>query len=73
MKAEKIIELIRHPEKIGQDDLRDLQLLVDHYPFFQTARILYLKALYLQGGSKFRGELKTATVHITDHKQLLNT
>ena len=69
MKSEKIIEFIRHPEKINNDDLRELHTLVERYPYFQTARILYLKALYLLGGVRFRSELKASTVHLTDHKQ----
>ena len=40
MKSEKIIEFIRHPEKINNDDLRELHTLVERYPYFQTARIL---------------------------------
>lgn len=70
MKSEKLAEWIRHPEKIGTDGLREIEELVHRYPFFQTARILYLKALYLQAGARFRNELKSGTVHITDHKQL---
>ena len=69
MKSEKIIEFIRHPEKINNDDLRELHTLVERYPYFQTARILYLKALYLLGGVRFRSELKASTIHLTDHKQ----
>ena len=70
MKSEKLAEWIRHPEKIGADGLREIEELVNRYPFFQTARILYLKVLYLQAGSRFRNELKAGTVHITDHKKL---
>ena len=70
MRSEKMTELIRHPEKIGNEELRELNELVRRYPYFQTARILYLKALYLQGGTPFRNTLKTSTVHIADHKQL---
>ena len=73
MKSEKIIEFIRHPEKINNDDLRELHTLVERYPYFQTARILYLKALYLLGGVRFRSELKASTVHLTDHKQFFKT
>ena len=69
MKAEKLIELIGHPEKIKSDDLRELDTLVNRYPYFQTARILYLKALYTFSGARFRNELKQGSVHITDHKQ----
>lgn len=69
MKSEKLIELIRHPEKASSEDLRELDDLVCRYPYFQTARILYLKALYIKAGPRFRNELKLSTVHITDHKQ----
>ena len=70
MKSDKLIELIRYPEKVSSEDLHELDDLVCRYPFFQTARILYLKALHLKAGSRFRNELKQSTVHITDHKQL---
>ncbi len=63
---------MRHPEKVGADDLQELEALVKRYPYFQAARMLYLKVLYLQAGSQFRHELKTSTVHITDHKRLLH-
>lgn len=69
MKSEKLIEFIRHPEKVTSEDLRELNDLVYRYPYFQTARILYLKALHLKAGARFRNELKQHTVHITDHKQ----
>lgn len=69
MKNEQIIELIRHPEKISPNSLQDLHDLVERYPYFQSIRILYLKALYLSGSNDFSKELKKSTVHITDHKQ----
>lgn len=69
MKAERLIELICHPENIESDDLRELEILVNRYPFFQSARILYLKALYTFSGGRFRHELKQGSVHILNHKQ----
>ena len=69
MKSEQLIEFIHHPEKISGDDLRELGYLLRRYPYFQTVRILYLKALHIQGGAKFRNELKSSTAHITSHKQ----
>jgi len=70
MKSEKLIQLIRHPERINSEDIRELDDLICRYPYFQSARILYLKALYLKAGPRFRNELKQSTIHITDHKQL---
>ncbi len=70
MKAERLIEFTHHPEKMNQEDLRELETLLGRYPYFQAARILYLKGLSLQAGGRFRNELRTSTVHLTDHKQL---
>jgi len=70
MKSEKLIGYIHHPETIGTETLRELSELVSRYPYFQTARMLYLKALYLKDSARFKNELRTGTVHITNHKQL---
>lgn len=70
MKAERLIELICHPEKIESNDLLELDTLVNRYPYFQAARVLYLKALNTFASVRFRNELKSNTIHITNHKQL---
>ena len=70
MKAERLIELICHPHKIENDDLQELDSLVNRYPYFQAARVLYLKALHTFAAARFRNELKSNTVYIADHKQL---
>ncbi len=70
MKAEKLIELICHPEDIKNDSLTELENLVSSYPYFQAARTLFLKALYSTAKVRFRNELKTNTIYISDHKQL---
>lgn len=70
MKAEKLIGLICHPGHINSDDLTELETLVNRYPYFQSARVLYLKALHTSAPARFRNELKAGTVYITDHKQL---
>lgn len=71
MKSEKIIAFIRHPERASDEDVRELDELVCRYPYFQSARILYLKTLCAKAVTRFRNELKTSTVHLTDHKQFL--
>lgn len=70
MKADRLIELTCHPEKMGNDDLRELDTLVNRYPYFQAGRVLYLKALHIFASVRFRNELKAGTIHIADHKQL---
>lgn len=69
MKADKLIELICHPENSHREDLQELEALVDRYPYFQSARLIYLKALNSFSTTRFRHELKANSIHITDHKQ----
>ncbi|MCX4292214.1 MAG: hypothetical protein OSJ36_10545 [Odoribacter sp.] len=69
MKADKLIELICHPENSKSEDLLELETLVSRYPYFQSARLLYLKALNTFAMARFRNELKSSTIYITDHKQ----
>lgn len=69
MKAEKLIGLICHPENTKSDDLLELETLVNRYPYFQAARLLHLKALHNSSPARFRNELKSGSIYITDHKQ----
>ena len=56
-----IQELIGHPEKLDRDTLYELRSLLARYPYYQTARLLYLTNLYLLHDISFNEELcKTA-------------
>ncbi len=70
MKVEKLVALIRQPRKIEHNDLKELCVLLESYPYFQSARILCLKALYTSSNKEFEDEIKSSTVHIINHKQL---
>ncbi len=70
MKPERLIELICRPQAMSNDDLKELATLIQRYPYFQAARVLYLRSLHIFANARFRGELKKNTVHIADHKQL---
>ena len=47
MVQQRLQHWIEHPEELGTESLYELRQLLVQYPFFQTARILYLKNLYL--------------------------
>ncbi|MDR1757240.1 MAG: hypothetical protein LBR65_09865 [Culturomica sp.] len=70
MKPERLIELICRPQAMSNDDLKELAALIQRYPYFQAARVLYLRSLHIFANARFRGELKKNTIHIADHKQL---
>ena len=58
MVQQRLQHWIEHPEELGTESLYELRQLLVQYPFFQTARILYLKNLYLLRDSSFKDELR---------------
>ena len=67
-----IVELIKHPEQLDRDTLYELRSMLALYPYFQTARLLMLKNLYLLHDPTFDEELRRAAIYITDRKVIFN-
>ena len=67
-----ITELIKHPEQLNKETLYDLRSLIALYPYYQTARLLMLKNLYLLHDPTFDEELRRAAVYITDRKVIFD-
>ena len=65
-----ITELMEHPEKLNEETLPQLKELIDKYPFFQVARILYIRNLYHLHSSDFGTELKKGSVFVPDRSTL---
>ena len=65
-----LTELIQHPERMDRETLYDLRSLIALHPYFQTARILMLKNLYLLHDPTFDEELRRAAIYITDRRVL---
>jgi len=61
---------IQHPELIDADTVKDLQLLVEQYPSFQTARLLLLRGLYQLQDERFGLELRKAAIAMPDRRRL---
>ena len=68
--TDRIQEWIDHPESLNRDTLYELRTLLARYPYFQTARLLYLKNLYLLHDASFGEELRRAAIYITDRRVL---
>lgn len=62
------IDFLRSPEKHSKEGLAELEKLTGNYPYFQTARIAYLKGILQCTPEVFQEKLKGHTVYITDHK-----
>ena len=65
-----IADLIKHQERLNHDTLYELRSLLALYPYFQTARLLLLKNLYLLHDPSFDEELRRAALYITDRNVL---
>ncbi|SNR17203.1 tetratricopeptide repeat protein [Tenacibaculum jejuense] len=72
MVKENYIEILNQPEKIQDINSSELQSIVDKYPYFQSARVLHLKALKDQKSFRYNNELKLAAAHTLDRAILFN-
>lgn len=70
MNAQNLQQWISHPESLNRDTLYELRTLLARYPYFQSARLLYLKNLYLLHDIAFGKELRKAALYITDRRVL---
>lgn len=67
-----IASLTRHPEELGKETLYELRSLLARYPYYQPARLLLLKNLYLLHDATFDEELRRAAVYITERQRLFD-
>ena len=67
-----IATLTRHPERLGKDTLYELRSLLARYPYYQPARLLLLKNLYLLHDPTFDEELRRAAVYIPERQRLFD-
>jgi len=68
LKLEELIDIIRSGRKEGED-IRNMELLIEQFPYFPTIRTVYLKMLHDSGHSAYPDKLKHNTIYIPDHKQ----
>jgi len=61
---------MRNPEFLGDRELSEIEDLVNEYPFFQSARMLYVKNLRNQGYSDYNKVLRKNAVFITNRSKL---
>ncbi|MDR0430951.1 MAG: hypothetical protein LBH58_10800 [Tannerellaceae bacterium] len=70
MEAATLYQLMGKPSQLTRETLPGLRQLVEDYPYFQSARILYLKNLAILSDISFASELKKMAIYIPDRKKL---
>jgi len=64
--------LINNPNAINDIQSINLEKIVQEFPYFQSARALYLKGLYNQNSFKYNYALKITAAHTTDRSVLFD-
>lgn len=67
-----LINYIKQPDLLDADAVEQLTALVERYPYFQVARMLYVSALYQQQDDRFGTELPLAAISAPDRTSLFN-
>ncbi len=70
MKKDDFIALVKNPASATADALPDLREVETGYPYFQSAKILLVKALHNENDIAFDKTLKRVAAAITDRRRL---
>ena len=64
--------ILQHPEAVMGKQTEKVKSIIDQFPYFQSARALYLKGLKIQESFKYNQELKTTAAYTTDRSILFD-
>lgn len=70
MKAADLYRLMENPALLTEETLPQLKQIVDEFPYFQIARMLYLKNLAALNDIRFGAELKKMAIYVPDRRKL---
>ena len=72
MNAQQYIQWLNNPYKLTAEDTATLKDTISEYPYLQSARALYLKALNQQRSFLYNSELKKTAAYTTDRDVLFD-
>lgn len=67
-----IIDYIRRPDSMDAQSIEHLRALTTQYPYFHSARILLLQALYRLHDPAFNNELRTASLMVPNRQAIFH-
>ncbi|MBN1413457.1 MAG: hypothetical protein JW973_00035 [Bacteroidales bacterium] len=65
-----MIKFLRNPNLLNTQSMKEIQLLTDQYPYFQTARLLEVKNYHTAGSLDFQSKLSFGAAFVTDRRIL---
>ena len=72
MNTEIFTNIISHPEILKDFQVAELKNITKKYPYFQSARALYLKGLKNNDSYRYNNELKITAAFTTDRSVLFD-
>ena len=72
MNRDKFIEYLENPEKLNAENAEDIRVVLQEFPYFQTAHMLLVKALSNSKDLEFGSRLKVSAAHIGNRHILFN-
>jgi hypothetical protein len=72
MNQKEFIHVLQNPQLVSTDNTLDLKAITEEFPYFQSARALYLKGLKNKESFKYNQELKTTAAYTTDRSILFD-
>lgn len=70
MKLEQFLDLVKSPVRVGEEHIASIEKILADYPYFQTAHLLYAKALHNSGSLNYHSALKRTAV-VAGNRSLL--
>lgn len=70
MTHQEFIALIKQPQSVCAENTSDLKEMVDHYPYFATARLMLAKASQQSNSIHFSRNLKLAALYSANRRWL---
>ena len=70
LSKDQLIQFIEKPGLLKEQTIAELKEVVDEFPYFQTAQLLYTYNLHAQANFRYAGYLKTCSIYATDRNVL---
>lgn len=70
MQQQQFIDIIKHPHLVESSHLADLEVLVNEYPFFESAHLLYTKGLHKHQAINYSKQLRKTAIVVNSRSVL---
>jgi len=70
MTRDQMLRYLDNPSALNERTLGELREILDEYPYFQSAHLLYIRNLQNESNFRFSSQLKTCASYATDRVQL---